>query len=226
MFARSLAQHSGLDFAVFTGGDIAPLGRDGVTELHKLFDWAKTSRKGLLLFVDEADAFLQSRETNRISEDQRNALNAFLFRTGTESDQFMMVYASNQPSQFDEAVMDRIDEMVEFDLPQAHERKKMIAMYIDKYLLNPPSRWAKKVTTVDIGDEEIDIVVNETEGFSGRAISKLAIAWQAAAYGTDGAILDKDTFFLTVEHHKKSMMKKEEWIEHAMKRADMLTTDR
>jgi len=226
MFARSLAEHSGLDFAVFTGGDIAPLGRDAVTELHKLFDWAKTSRRGLLLFVDEADAFLQSRETNRISEDQRNALNAFLFRTGTESDQFMMVYASNQPSQFDAAVMDRIDEMVDFDLPAAHERRKMIAMYIEKYLLNPPGRWAKKVTTVDIGDDEIDRVVQETDGFSGRAISKLAIAWQAAAYGTDGAILDKEAFFLTVEHHKKSMKTKEEWIEHAMKRADMLTTDR
>jgi len=226
MFARSLAEHSGLDFAVFTGGDIAPLGRDAVTELHKLFDWAKTSRRGLLLFVDEADAFLQSRETNRISEDQRNALNAFLFRTGTESDQFMMVYASNQPSQFDAAVMDRIDEMVDFDLPAAHERRKMIAMYIEKYLLNPPGRWAKKVTTVDIGDDEIERVVQETDGFSGRAISKLAIAWQAAAYGTDGAILDKEAFFLTVEHHKKSMKTKEEWIEHAMKRADMLTTDR
>ncbi len=226
MFARSLAQNSGLDFAVFTGGDIAPLGRDAVTELHKLFDWAKTSRKGLLLFVDEADAFLQSRETNRISEDQRNALNAFLFRTGTESTEFMMVYASNQPSQFDEAIMDRIDEMVEFGLPAAHERKKMIAMYIEKYLLNPPGRWAKKVTTVDIGDEEIDRIVKETEGFSGRAISKLAIAWQAAAYGTDGAILDQETFFKTVEHHKKSMMQKDDWIEAAHKRADMLTTDR
>lgn len=82
MFARGLAQHSGLEYAILTGGDIAPLGRDAVTELHKLFDWAKTSRKGLLLFVDEADAFLQSRETNKISEDQRNALNAFLYRTG------------------------------------------------------------------------------------------------------------------------------------------------
>jgi ATPase family AAA domain-containing protein 3A/B len=226
MFARSLAHNSGLDFAILTGGDIAPLGRDAVTELHKLFDWAKTSRKGLLLFVDEADAFLQSRETNRISEDQRNALNAFLFRTGTESNEFMMVYASNQPSQFDEAIMDRIDEMVEFELPEAHERKKMITMYIEKYLLNPPGRWAKKVTTVDIGEEEIDRVVAETEGFSGRAISKLAIAWQAAAYGTDGAILDQETFFRTVELHKKGMMQKEEWITHAYERAEMLTKDR
>jgi ATPase family AAA domain-containing protein 3A/B len=226
MFARSLAQNSGLDFAVFTGGDIAPLGRDAVTELHKLFDWAKTSRKGLLLFVDEADAFLQSRETNRISEDQRNALNAFLFRTGTESNEFMMVYASNQPSQFDEAVMDRIDEMVEFGLPATHERRKMIGLYIEKYLLNPPGKWARKVTTVDIGEDEIERVVADTKGFSGRAISKLAIAWQAAAYGTDGAILDQDTFFKTVELHKKSMSQKEEWIHHAHGRADMLTTDR
>uniref|UniRef100_A0A7S4SE67 AAA+ ATPase domain-containing protein n=1 Tax=Ditylum brightwellii TaxID=49249 RepID=A0A7S4SE67_9STRA len=226
MFAKGLAQHSGLEFAILTGGDIAPLGREAVTELHKLFEWAKTSRKGLLLFVDEADAFLQSRETTKISEDQRNALNAFLYRTGTESSQFMMVYASNQPSQFDEAIMDRIDEMVEFDLPGEHERRKMIAQYIEKYLLNPPGRWAKKVTTVDIGDDEIERVVHETNGFSGRAISKLAIAWQAAAYGTDGAILDQETFFKTVEQHKKSMAQKEGWLEHAKIRAEMLTTDR
>jgi ATPase family AAA domain-containing protein 3A/B len=225
MFARGLAQHSGLDYAVLTGGDIAPLGRDAVTELHKLFEWAKTSRKGLLLFVDEADAFLQSRETTKISEDQRNALNAFLYRTGTESDQFMMVYASNQPSQFDAAVMDRIDEMVEFDLPGIDERRKMIALYIDTYLLNPPNRWARKVETVDIGDAEIEQVVKDTEGFSGRAISKLAVAWQAAAYGTDGAVLDRETFFKTVEHHKRSMSTKELWLKSAKKRADMLTLD-
>lgn len=82
MFAKGLAYQSGLEYAILTGGDIAPLGRDAVTELHKLFDWAKTSRKGLLVFVDEADAFLQSRETAKISEDQRNALNAFLYSTG------------------------------------------------------------------------------------------------------------------------------------------------
>mmetsp|Transcript_26806 Transcript_26806/g.39665 ORF Transcript_26806/g.39665 Transcript_26806/m.39665 type:complete len:577 (+) Transcript_26806:145-1875(+) len=225
MFAKGLAHHSGLEYAILTGGDIAPLGRDAVTELHKLFDWAKTSRKGLLLFVDEADAFLQSRERTKISEDQRNALNAFLYRTGTESDQFMMVYASNQPSQFDEAVMDRIDEMVKFGLPGPEERKKMVALYIEKYLLNPPGRWAKKVTTVDIGDAEIDKVVTETEGFSGRAISKLAIAWQAAAYGTEDAVLDRETFFNTVAIHRKSMEQKESWLNRAENRAESLTTD-
>lgn len=225
MFARGLAHHSGLDYAVLTGGDVAPLGRDAVTELHKLFDWAKTSRRGLLLFVDEADAFLQSRETSRLSEDQRNALNAFLFRTGTESDQFMMVYASNQPAQFDEAVLDRVDEMVEFDLPGETERRKMIGQYIEQYLLNPPNRWARKVETVDIGDKEVDEVVKMTDGFSGRSISKLAIAWQAAAYGTEGAVLDRDTFFKTVELHQKNLAIKDQWLAHEKKRAELLTID-
>jgi len=209
---------------------VAPLGRDAVTELHRLFDWAKTSRRGLLLFVDEADAFLQSRDLEgdggrHISEDQRNALNAFLFRTGTESDQFMMVYASNQPSQFDGAIMDRIDEMVEFGLPQPHERKKMLMMYIDRYLLKPPGANTKKVRVEGIDEEQIDRAVVETDGFSGRAISKLAIAWQAAAYGTENAVLDRDAFFRTLEDHKLSMMQKDDWLSGAKERAELLTTD-
>lgn len=68
-----------------TGGDVAPMGREGVTAIHKVFDWAKSSRKGLLLFVDEADAFLRKRSSETISEDLRATLNAFLYRTGEQS---------------------------------------------------------------------------------------------------------------------------------------------
>lgn len=46
MFAKSLARHSGLDYAVMTGGDVAPMGKNGVSAIHKIFDWAETSRKG------------------------------------------------------------------------------------------------------------------------------------------------------------------------------------
>ena len=35
LFAKKLAKHSGLDYAILTGGDISPLGRDGVTAIHK-----------------------------------------------------------------------------------------------------------------------------------------------------------------------------------------------
>merc|ERR1719402_1782735 len=84
LFAKRLAMHSDMDYAVMTGGDVAPMGRDGVTAVHKLFDWASTSRKGLILFVDEADAFLRKRSSETISEDMRSTLNAFLYRTGDQ----------------------------------------------------------------------------------------------------------------------------------------------
>ena len=95
--------HSGMDYAIMTGGDVAPMGRDGVSAIHKLFDWSSTSRRGLLLFVDEADAFLRKRanvklisffskfklniyfKQDQISEDLRASLNAFLYRTGEQS---------------------------------------------------------------------------------------------------------------------------------------------
>ena len=35
-----------MDYAIMTGGDVTPMGRDGVTAMHKVFDWASTSRRG------------------------------------------------------------------------------------------------------------------------------------------------------------------------------------
>lgn len=34
---------SGMDCAVMSGGDVGPLGKDAVTELHGLFRWAAKS---------------------------------------------------------------------------------------------------------------------------------------------------------------------------------------
>ena len=47
-----------MEYAMMTGGDVAPLGATAVTKIHQLFDWATRSQRGLLLFIDEADAFL------------------------------------------------------------------------------------------------------------------------------------------------------------------------
>ena len=51
---------------------------------------------------------------------------------------------------------------------------------------------AKAQITLDFDrDEVIDSVVQRTEGFSGREISKLVIAWQAAAYGSNETKLNQ-----------------------------------
>ena len=53
LVARKLALQSGLDYAIMSGGDVGPLKSDAVTEIHKLFQWAEASPKGLMLFIDE-----------------------------------------------------------------------------------------------------------------------------------------------------------------------------
>ena len=222
MFAKGLARESGLDYAILTGGDVAPLGKDAVTEIHKLFDWANTSNKGVLLFVDEADAFLRKRSTEKISEDMRNALNAFLYRTGEASQKFMIVYASNQPEQFDWAINDRIDEMVEFRLPGFDERLAMISSYMDKYLLNP-SKGSKPITVIGVDEAVLRTVATMTENYSGREISKLAIAWQAAAYGTDDATLSTDLLLQVLNESKASKVQKQNWLKR--EEAEILVRD-
>lgn len=68
MAAKRLAKTSGLDYAIMSGGDVAPLGGQAVTQLHDMFDWAERSHRGLLLFIDEADAFLSQRGQQQMSE--------------------------------------------------------------------------------------------------------------------------------------------------------------
>eukprot|EP00947_MAST-08B_sp_MAST-8B-sp1_P003712 g3712.t1 len=134
LVAQRLARACGLDFAIMSGGDVAPLGRHAVTELHRLFAWAKSTRKGLLLFIDEADAFLASRKRESMSEDLRNALNALLFHTSEQSFKFMLVMATNRPEDLDEAIVDRVDETLLFDLPGLPERTQLVQLYFTKHV--------------------------------------------------------------------------------------------
>ncbi|XP_011310539.1 ATPase family AAA domain-containing protein 3 [Fopius arisanus] len=210
MFAKKLAQHSGMDYAILTGGDLAPLGRDGVTAIHKVFDWASTSRKGLLLFIDEADAFLRKRSSEHISEDLRAMLNAFLYRTGEQSNKFMLVLASNTPEQFDWAVNDRLDEMVEFQLPGIEERERLIRLYFDKFVLQPATEGTRRLKVAQFDYGALCIKMAEiTEGMSGRELSKLGVAWQAAAYASEDGVLTHqmviDKCLEAVKQHKQKV---------------------
>ena len=53
-----------------------------------------------------------------VSENLRNVLSALLYQTGTQSDHYMLVLATNRPEDLDRAVTDRIDEALHFDLPR------------------------------------------------------------------------------------------------------------
>ena len=136
MVAKRLALHSGMDWAIMSGGDVGPLGEQAVTDLHHLFAWARSSTNGLMLFIDEAEAFLSSRSRGAHTIHMRNALNALLFQTGDQSRHFMLVLATNRAADLDAAVLDRIDEAVHFGLPRSNERLNIASQYFQEHVLN------------------------------------------------------------------------------------------
>ncbi|XP_059640397.1 uncharacterized protein LOC132282669 [Cornus florida] len=216
MVAKEISRKSGLDYAMMTGGDVAPLGPQAVTKIHEIFDWSKKSKKGLLLFIDEADAFLCERNSIHMSEAQRSALNALLFRTGDQSRDVVLVLATNRPGDLDTAITDRIDEVIEFPLPREEERFELLKLYLNKYLAGESNddfkqgfllkygflhkKKPQKITIKDLSDDVIREAAKKTEGFSGREIAKLLASVQAAVYGRPDCVLDPELFREVVDY--------------------------
>lgn len=193
LFARTLAKQSGLDYAIMSGGDVGPLGKDAVDEVNKLFDWANKSKKGMVLFIDEADAFLRKgRQSNDgMSEHARNVLSAFLARTGTETDKFAVVLATNVKDVLDRAVMDRVDERFMFPLPSVKERKQMVKMFMEEHIFLPTKTGAKIEVDEAINDAYMEQMAVRMEGFSGRQVAKTVLALQSAVFGSGTSMLTK-----------------------------------
>ena len=230
MAAKRLARYSGLDYALMTGGDVAPLGADAVTRIHELFDWASTSRRGLLLFIDEADAFLAKRgggvAASETAPGVRAALNALLYRTGELSRDVVLVVATNRPEDLDAAVLDRMDESLEFGLPDAEARERMCRLYFDKLIArgedagdDAPAQGllgamgigkggkrggGKKGTPIavaaDVDEKALKAVAKQTEGFSGREIAKMMASVQGEVYGSNAPELTLDILKGVVGH--------------------------
>ncbi|CAI9302220.1 unnamed protein product [Lactuca saligna] len=197
MAARELARKSGLDYALMTGGDVAPLGAQAVTKIHQLFDWAKKSNRG--------------GNKTYMSEAQRSALNALLFRTGDQSKDIVLALATNRPGDLDSAVADRIDEVLEFPLPGEEERFKLLKLYLDKYIAKAggrkPGFFSKffqkeqqKIEIKGLTDDILREAAAKTDGFSGREVAKLMASVQAAVYGSENCVLDPLLFREVVDY--------------------------
>lgn len=213
LFARRLAQQSGLEYAMLAGGDVGPLGSAAVTEIHRVFDWAQASRKGVLLFIDEADAFLRKRGEEgdgQMSEPMRSALSTFLHRTGDPTSKFMLVFATNEPAAFDRAVTDRVDEVVALDLPDLREREELLKLYFGQF-----------ITRGGVGSKAISLapglvfdasaLAPQIKGFSGRQISKLCRAWQAAAQASSDFVLTNEMVQREIASHQAQLDLKQQW---------------
>lgn len=121
--ARRIAETSGMDYALMSGGSVISLQAQAVPELRKVFRWVRRSPKGLLLFIDEAEAFLQRREACA-DPFVRAAISFFLSQTGEASPHFCIVLATNCWDQLDDAVKSRVS-AVRFRSPTSVQLKEL-----------------------------------------------------------------------------------------------------
>ncbi|CAL1133012.1 unnamed protein product [Cladocopium goreaui] len=116
--ARRLAECCGMDYAILSGGNILGLKEEAVPELRRVFAWARRSLRGLLIFIDEAEAFLCSR-SNQSNAYVQAALSFFLAQTGSSSSRFQLILATNRVQDLDPAILSRVPLRIEFGRPDA-----------------------------------------------------------------------------------------------------------
>lgn len=155
-----------------------------------------------------APSSARPRCSDAMSEGLRGALNALLFRTGDQSKDFMVVLATNRPGDLDDAVLDRMDEALEFGLPGQQQRRQMLDLYLEKYITaagtaageetgagaarGPADRLhallrgrraggAERIEVQGITPDMLDAAAKRMDGFSGREIAKFMASVQVRA---------------------------------------------
>lgn len=169
MFAQKLAKASGMEYVTFSGSSFAKFKKgEDIIAMDELFEWANKSKKGLLIFIDEAEAFLSERKDGDANSARYQLLNNFLNYTGTRSSKFMLVFASNHPKILDKAMGRRIDDLVEFKLPTLDARAQILTLYRDEILGDIKQNGEDFVRSAFevLDDAKILKMAKETEGLS------------------------------------------------------------
>eukprot|EP00324_Dicrateria_rotunda_P000172 CAMPEP_0206167146 /NCGR_PEP_ID=MMETSP1474-20131121/26932_1 /ASSEMBLY_ACC=CAM_ASM_001110 /TAXON_ID=97495 /ORGANISM="Imantonia sp., Strain RCC918" /LENGTH=230 /DNA_ID=CAMNT_0053571599 /DNA_START=853 /DNA_END=1542 /DNA_ORIENTATION=+ len=194
LFGMKLAQDSNMDFLMLSGSAFDQFDpKDAIMEINNLFKWVKQSKRGALIFIDEADSFLEDRDT--LTPSRIRVLNEFIYHTGTESRDFMVVFETNRPWVIDPAVMSRISRSIQFPNPSADDIESMLQTKLHS-VLNPIPTLLQKITfrspaKIDytyLKDPQVLRNLAEKLGkanFVGRDITNFVILLAQAAFACD-----------------------------------------
>jgi len=172
LFATELAKRCGLEYVFMSGSSFSKFkDGEGIEALDELFVWANKSN-GLLIFIDEAETFLLSRDKMDPQSKAYLLLNNFLNYTGTRSNRFMFVFATNHKDALDSAMYRRIDDLVEMPLPEKTERIRILNLYKNTILMDTKQNGAEFAQSVEkiLTPELIEAIADRTKGLSGSEL--------------------------------------------------------
>lgn len=213
MFAKELAKKSGLDYAITSGAAFSKFDvAGGITAIDRLFNWAEKSTKGLIIFIDEAEAFLAERDRTRVKEENQ-LVTHFLSRTGEGSSKVMLIFATNKPEVLDEAIRRRTQRSIELGLPAKPEAAKILRLYRDKTLLDKEHNTSEFIESVkeNLSDEVIDDLADKLKGLAASELEDFINDIKVNADITDSRRVTNDVIEYVIE---LSLRKHKEFISH------------
>ncbi|KAF2639428.1 AAA-domain-containing protein [Massarina eburnea CBS 473.64] len=163
LLARAVAKESGCAVLEVSGAQIHDkyVG-EGEKNVQAIFSLAR-KLSPCVVFLDEADAVLSSRDTGRDRSSARDILNQFLKEWDGLSDHsvFVMV-ATNRPFDLDDAVIRRLPRRLLIDLPSENDRKEIIKIHLRGEQLDE--------------SVNVDNLAQQTPFYSGSDLKNIAVA--------------------------------------------------
>lgn len=134
-FAEKMAEEIGFNFYQIKPSDIQSKFVNASQEnIKKLFDEARQNAPSII-FIDELDALVPSRDTSNISHMNTSAVNEFLAQMNNcGEDGIFIVGATNRPNAIDPAILrsGRLDKHIYLPPPDFEARKLMFELYLKK----------------------------------------------------------------------------------------------
>ena len=134
-FAERMAEEIEANFFQVKPSDIQSKWVNASQEnIKKLFEEARKNAPSII-FIDELDALVPSRDTANISQMNTNAVNEFLAQMNNCSeDGIFIIGATNRPTAIDPAILrsGRLDKHIYLPPPDFEAREKMFELYLKK----------------------------------------------------------------------------------------------
>lgn len=213
MFAEELAKKTGKDFAIIPASAFSKFtAREGNEAIDELFEWAEKSKKGLIIVIDEAEAFL-SREKTIIDANghqqkivdptskEYQFLTNFLHKTSEASKKSMCVYTTNRPQLLDNAIRNRIHREIYVGLPEKPERIKILRYYRDLLLLDKDQNSFEFMETAQLflADDIIDGLAQKLKGFAPRELKDIIADIKVSSDISQNHVVSKEVVDFVVD---------------------------
>lgn len=134
-FAEKMAEEIGFNFYQIKPSDIQSKFVNASQEnIKNLFDEARRNSPSII-FIDELDALVPSRDTSNISHMNTSAVNEFLAQMNNcGDDNVFIIGATNRPNSIDPAILrsGRLDKHVYIPPPDFQAREMMFKLYLGK----------------------------------------------------------------------------------------------